>query len=66
MRYFIDNAMSVGLTIGLIAFLLLTFAFLVGSIVHDFRQRIFGLAFMELYIFIIGCMVTIRYLCRVL
>ena len=60
MTYFVNNTIQVGSVIGLIAVLLLATAFIVGSIVHDFRQRNFGLAFMQIFVAIIGFIIMLQ------
>lgn len=60
MTYFVNNAIQVGSVIGLIAILLLATAFIVGSIVHDFRHRNFGLAFMQIFVAIIGFIIMLQ------
>lgn len=61
MGYFMSNAVRVGIIIGSIAVLLLATAFIVGSIVHDFRHRNFGMAFAETCIALLGYALVIRF-----
>lgn len=60
MTYFVNNAIQIGCVIGLIAVILLATAFIVGSIVNDFRQRNFGLAFMQIFVAIIGFIIMLQ------
>ncbi len=60
MAYFVNNAILVGSVIGFIAIPLLATAFIVGSIVHAFRQRNFGLAFMQIFVAIIGFIIMLQ------
>lgn len=61
MGYFMSNAVRVGIIIGSIAVFLLATAFIVGSIVHDFRHRNFGMAFAETCIALLGYALVIRF-----
>ena len=60
MTYFVNNAIQIGCVIGLIAVILLATAFIVGSIVHDFRERNFGMAFMQIFVAIIGFILMLQ------
>ena len=61
MGYFMSNAVRVGIIIGSIAVLLLATAFIVGSIVYEFRHRNFGMAFAETCIALLGYALVIRF-----
>lgn len=61
MTYFVNNAIQIGCVIGLIAVLLIANAFIVGSIVYEFRHRNFGMAFAETCIALLGYALVIRF-----
>lgn len=61
MGYFMSNAVRVGIIIGSIAVFLLCSAFILGSIVYEFRHRNFGMAVAEIVIALLGYALVVRF-----
>ena len=56
-----SNAVRVGIIIGSIAVFLLCCAFILGSIVFEFRHRNFGMAVAETFIALLGYALVVRF-----
>ena len=61
MGYFMSNAARVGIIIVSIAVFLLCSAFILGSIVYEFRHRNFGMTSADTCIALLGYALVIRF-----